>query len=41
VLLTIQKAGNVSTLDIVQGIKKKIPELKQTVPPAFEFFHAI
>jgi len=37
VLLTIQKAGNVSTLDIVQGIKKKIPELKQTVPPALNF----
>src|SRR6202008_1437361 len=27
VMLTIQKAGNVSTLDIVQGIKNKIPEL--------------
>jgi multidrug efflux pump subunit AcrB len=37
VLLTIQKAGNVSTLDIVQGIKNKIPELKQTVPPALNF----
>jgi multidrug efflux pump subunit AcrB len=37
VLLTVQKAGNVSTLDIVQGIKKKIPELKQTVPPALNF----
>jgi multidrug efflux pump subunit AcrB len=37
VLLTIQKAGNVSTLDIVQGIKSKIPELKQTVPPALNF----
>src|SRR5260221_127910 len=37
VLLTIQKAGNVSTLDIVQGIKSKIPELKQTVPPALKF----
>src|SRR3984957_17938166 len=37
VLLTIQKAGNVSTLGIVQGIKSKIPELKQTVPPALNF----
>jgi multidrug efflux pump subunit AcrB len=37
VLLTIQKAGSVSTLDIVQGIKSKIPELKQTVPPALKF----
>ncbi|HYY31537.1 MAG TPA: efflux RND transporter permease subunit [Chthoniobacterales bacterium] len=37
VLLTIQKTGNVSTLDIVQGIKNKIPELKQTVPPALNF----
>jgi multidrug efflux pump subunit AcrB len=37
VLLTIQKAGNVSTLDIVQGVKNKIPELKQTVPPALNF----
>lgn len=37
VLLTVQKAGNVSTLDIVQGVKNKIPELKQTVPPALNF----
>jgi len=37
VLLTIQKTGDVSTLDIVQGIKNKIPELKQTVPPALNF----
>jgi multidrug efflux pump subunit AcrB len=37
VLLTIQKAGNVSTLDIVDGIKSKIPEIKQTVPPALNF----
>ncbi|MBV8226217.1 MAG: efflux RND transporter permease subunit, partial [Verrucomicrobia bacterium] len=36
-LLTVQKAGSVSTLDIVQGIKNKIPELKQTVPPALNF----
>jgi multidrug efflux pump subunit AcrB len=37
VLLTVQKTGNVSTLDIVQGIKNKIPELKQTVPAALNF----
>jgi multidrug efflux pump subunit AcrB len=37
VLLNVQKTGNVSTLDIVQGIKNKIPELKQTVPPALKF----
>jgi multidrug efflux pump subunit AcrB len=37
VLLSIQKTGNASTLDIVQGIKNKIPEIKQTVPPAMNF----
>jgi len=37
VLLPIQKTGNASTLDIVQGIKNKIPEIKQTVPPAMNF----
>jgi multidrug efflux pump subunit AcrB len=37
VLLAVQKTGNASTLDIVQGIKNKIPELKQTVPPALNF----
>jgi hydrophobe/amphiphile efflux-1 (HAE1) family protein len=33
-LLTVQKTGEASTLDIVQGIKAKIPDLKQTLPPA-------
>src|SRR5260221_2554492 len=33
-LLTVQKAGDASTLDIVQGIKDKIPFLKQITPPA-------
>ena len=33
-LLTVQKTGEASTLDIVQGIKDKIPDLKQTLPPA-------
>jgi multidrug efflux pump subunit AcrB len=37
VLLSVQKTGNASTLDIVQGIKNKIPEVKQTVPPAMKF----
>jgi multidrug efflux pump subunit AcrB len=37
VLLAVQKTGNASTLDIVQGIKNKIPELKQTVPPVLNF----
>src|SRR5271157_1865062 len=32
-LLTVQKTGDASTLDIVQGIKDKIPDLKQTLPP--------
>jgi CzcA family heavy metal efflux pump len=33
-MLDIQKTGSASTLDIVQGIKNKIPDLKQTLPPA-------
>jgi multidrug efflux pump subunit AcrB len=36
-LLAIQKTGSASTLDIVQGIKAKIPDLKQTLPPALKF----
>ena len=35
-LLTVQKTGDASTLDIVQGIKDKIPDLKQTLPPALK-----
>jgi CzcA family heavy metal efflux pump len=34
VMLVVQKTGNASTLDIVRGIKDKIPPLKQTLPPA-------
>ena len=34
VMLVVQKTGNASTLDIVHGIKDKIPPLKQTLPPA-------
>src|ERR1700752_982625 len=33
VMLVVQKTGNASTLDIVRGIKDKIPALKQTLPP--------
>src|SRR3984957_8682883 len=32
-MLDIQKTGSASTLDIVQGIKNIIPDLKQTLPP--------
>jgi len=33
-MLDIQKTGTASTLDIVQGVKNKIPDLKQTLPKA-------
>jgi multidrug efflux pump subunit AcrB len=32
-LLTILKAGNASTLDVVQGVKDLLPKLKNTLPP--------
>src|SRR6201994_1234494 len=32
-MLDIQKTGSASTLDIVQGIRNIIPDLKQTLPP--------
>jgi len=35
-MLVVQKTGSASTLDIVQGIKNKIPRLKQTLPPALD-----
>lgn len=35
-MLVVQKTGSASTLDIVQGIKGKIPRLKQTLPPALD-----
>jgi multidrug efflux pump subunit AcrB len=35
-MLDIQKTGSASTLDIVDGIKKKLPEIKQTLPPGAE-----
>jgi multidrug efflux pump subunit AcrB len=33
VLLTIQKAGNASTLNVIAGIKALLPQIKATVPP--------
>ena len=33
VLMTIQKNGSVSTLDIIAGIKQRLPEVRQIVPP--------
>ena len=33
-MLDIQKTGNASTLDIVGGVKKLLPELKKTLPDA-------
>src|ERR1700761_9429526 len=35
-MLDIQKIGSASTLDIVDGIKKKLPEVQQTLPPGAE-----
>jgi CzcA family heavy metal efflux pump len=35
VLTTILKAGQVSTLSIIQGIKETLPKLEQTLPPDF------
>jgi multidrug efflux pump subunit AcrB len=36
VLLTIQKAGNASTLDVIAGIKGLLPQIKTTVPPQLD-----
>jgi CzcA family heavy metal efflux pump len=35
-LVTILKAGNASTLDVVQGVKDLLPKLKGTLPPALK-----
>jgi multidrug efflux pump subunit AcrB len=35
-MLDVQKIGAASTLDIVDGVKKKLPEIKQTLPPGAE-----
>src|SRR4030081_733790 len=36
VLLTIQKAGNASTLNVISGIKALLPQIKVTVPPQLQ-----
>ncbi len=36
VLLTIQKAGDASTLSVIAGIKAILPRIKQTVPPQLQ-----
>jgi multidrug efflux pump subunit AcrB len=35
-MLDIQKIGAASTLDIVDGVKKLLPQIKQTLPPGAE-----
>ena len=35
-MLDVQKIGAASTLDIVDGVKKKLPQIKQTLPPGAE-----
>jgi multidrug efflux pump subunit AcrB len=34
VLMVIQKTGNASTLDIIQGVKDRLPGLRDILPPA-------
>jgi CzcA family heavy metal efflux pump len=34
VLITVLKAGNASTIDVVNGIRKLLPRVAQTLPPA-------
>ena len=36
VLLTVQKAGNASTLDVISGIKKLLPQIQASVPPELQ-----
>ncbi|MGC1171889.1 MAG: efflux RND transporter permease subunit [Candidatus Acidiferrales bacterium] len=36
VLLTIQKAGNASTLNVIAGVKTLLPQIKTTVPPQLQ-----
>jgi multidrug efflux pump subunit AcrB len=36
VLLTIQKAGDASTLNVISGIKALLPQIKSTVPPQLQ-----
>src|SRR6201982_45953 len=36
VLLTIQKAGNASTLNVISGVKDLLPQIKSTLPPQLQ-----
>ena len=36
VLLTIQKAGDASTLNVISGVKTLLPQIKTTVPPQLQ-----
>jgi multidrug efflux pump subunit AcrB len=36
VLLTIQKAGDASTLNVISGIKALLPQIKSTLPPQLQ-----
>src|ERR1700716_1184073 len=36
VLLTIQKAGSASTLNVISGIKSLLPQIKTTLPPQLQ-----
>ena len=36
VMMTIQKAGSASTLDIIAGVKELLPRIKQTLPPGVQ-----
>src|SRR6201988_3398268 len=36
VLLTIQKAGDASTLNVISGIKSLLPQIKNTLPPQLQ-----
>src|SRR5450755_220314 len=36
VLLTIQKAGDASTLSVISGIKALLPQIKTTIPPQLD-----
>jgi multidrug efflux pump subunit AcrB len=40
VLMTILKAGAVSTLDVINGIKKLLPRVEETLPPSINV-HAV
>jgi CzcA family heavy metal efflux pump len=35
-ILTIEKSGNASTLDVIAGVKKMLPQIQAAVPPALQ-----